>query len=783
MLDGRQQTYRGNVLSILVAFFALLTSSCKIATFVKKYPSDKPFVFETNINLVGKYNAGEKADLVSRLKNQLDDSMQVRSVSKAFYSVIKKPPAFDSASADKSIAFMNILLNKLGYFRNNIGYKVTIDTINVHQLRAKTTFDVTPGKLVRIDSIVYNIRQRDLQRLSDSAISDSYLKKGRSFSQDTIGAELDRLVELYRNNGYLRFTRDELVCGWDTLDVSILQPTFDPFEQLAQMEQIRKHRESPTANLEIRLRSNIDSSRLHKYYVGNITMYPDLSEDTAYYSRKEKWIRDMKMVYYKDQFKLKFLPQNVYFKRGEVYKQQAFLKTINRFNSLGAWRLVNIDQLPRKTSDTVDFNIKLTPAMKYLFSANLEGSINSGNILSVSNLLGLGINVGLQNRNFARASNQSNLNVRFGTEFSVASGQQFIQTKQASIGYAIYFPRDIPKMKFLPEKFRDNFRTVLSTNVANTDRKDLFNLTTVNAYWGYDFSWRNKKNTTTKSISIKLPNVEYNFLTKRDSLISLIAKNPSLRYIFNEGLVISMADNFTAIRDRPKTTDILRVNFEESGLISGLIKTNLFDSIYRFIKLDADAGRKFKFKKSELVLRLFGGVGFELQSPSDNKSKYLPFFKQYFAGGPSSMRGWGLRRLGPGSTIKYLSDDPLRSGDVQLEANAEYRFFVGNVAGFKLNSALFTDIGNIWYRRPNPDYNGGDFQFNKFYKDLAVDIGTGIRLDFNYFILRLDYALKARDPSPDPGNAASQGKWFYGWTPGSLLNGIFQLGVNYPFGY
>jgi outer membrane protein assembly factor BamA len=782
MLHGRQQTYKGNVLLILIAFFALFFTSC---TIVKKYPHDKPFVFKTDINLVGKYSTAEKADLISRLKNQLDDSMQSRRVSHAFYSVIKKPSAFDSASADKSISFMNILLNKLGYFRNNITYTVKIDTPknHPHQFRAKTIFDVTPGKLVRIDSIAYNIRQRDLQRLSDSAIADSYLKKGRSFSQDTIGAELDRLVELYRNNGYLRFTRDELVCGWDTLDVSILQPTFDPFEQLAQMEQIRKHRESPTANLEIRLRSNIDSSRLHKYYVGNITMYPDLSEDTAYYSRKEKWIRDMKMVYYKDQFKLKFLPQNVYFKRGEVYKQQAFLKTINRFNSLGAWRLVNIDQLPRKNSDTVDFNIKLTPAMKYLFSANLEGSINSGNILSVSNLLGLGINVGLQNRNFARASNQSNLNVRFGTEFSVASGQQFIQTKQASIGYAIYFPRDIPKMRFLPEKFRDNFRTVLSTNVANTDRKDLFNLTTVNAYWGYDFSWRNKKNTTTKSISIKLPNVEYNFLTKRDSLISLIAKNPSLRYIFNEGLVISMADNFTAIRDRPKTTDILRVNFEESGLISGLIKTNLFDSIYRFIKMDADVGRKFKFKKSELVLRLFGGVGFELQSPSDNKSKYLPFFKQYFAGGPSSMRGWGLRRLGPGSTIKYLSDDPLRSGDVQLEANAEYRFFVGNVSGVKVNSALFTDIGNIWYRRPNPDYIGGDFQFNKFYKDLAVDIGTGIRLDFNYFILRLDYAVKARDPSPDPGNAASQGKWFYGWTPGSLLNGIFQLGVNYPFGY
>ena len=260
------------------------------------------------------------------------------------------------------------------------------------------------------------------------------------------------------------------------------------------------------------------------------------------------------MVYYRNLFKLKFLPENVYLKRGDLYNQRRYLRTINRLNSLGAWRLVDIEQLPRKGTDSVDLNIKLNPALKYLFTSNLEGTLNSGSVLTVNNLFGVGFNIGLQNRNFARASNQSNLNVRIGTEFAANQGQQFIQTKQASLGYSIYFPRLIPKMNFLPERLKDNGRTILSFNVANTDRKDLFNLTTVTGSWGYDFSWRNRRQNTTNSLSMKIPNIEYNFLNKRDSLDSLIKQNPSLRYIFNQGLIVSeLYASYTVIKERKKS--------------------------------------------------------------------------------------------------------------------------------------------------------------------------------------------------------------------------------------
>ena len=144
------------------------------------------------------------------------------------------------------------------------------------------------------------------------------------------------------------------------------------------------------------------------------------------------------------------------------------------------------------------------------------------------------------------------------------------------------------------------------------------------------------------------------------------------------------------------------------------------------------------------------------------------------------MRAWALRKLGPGSTIKSFDRTvaPDRFGDIQIELNAEYRFFLADMNGVTINSALYTDIGNVWFLRKNPDFPNGEFALNKLWKDIAIGVGTGLRVDFGLFLIRLDYAYKVKDPSPDEAHAAFQNKWFYDW---KLLNGQFQLGVNYPF--
>jgi outer membrane protein assembly factor BamA len=482
----------------------------------------------------------------------------------------------------------------------------------------------------------------------------------------------------------------------------------------------------------------------------------------------------VKVISYTKMFKSKIPPENIYFRRGDLYNQDKYIKTVNKFNSLGAWRLVSIEPLARKNQDTADFTIRLTPAKKYSFTTNLEGSRNQSVVSG--NLFGIGVNVGLQNRNFGRAANVATTSIRYGIELSDSS---FIQTQQLSVSHTIYFPRLVPRMKWIPKKYKENLRTSFSFNAGNTERKDLFNLTTINGSWGYELQ---SKNTL---FSLRLPNIEYSYLKPRQKLLDLFTSNPSLKNIFTDGLISSIIAGITMNGSKNKTQSIFRANAEMSGLLSGLISGKfLDDNLYRFIKLDAEVIRKMKFRRSALVLRYFTGVGYEFGSTANPlKRNNLPFFKQYFAGGPNSMRAWGLRKLGPGSSVtafRGTGSIPERYGDVQIEANVEYRFPLVKLFGINVEGALFTDIGNIWFlkKAANPLVPESVFNFGRLSKDLAVGIGTGFRVDFSFFVIRLDYSYKAKDPSPSPANIGLQNKWF-GYKLGK--GNQFQLGISYPF--
>ena len=775
MLPGQPHFYSTLRNIVIGGVWLLLAASC--STIVKSYPANKPFVYKTNINITGNITSDTAADIASRLNGQLDDSMRARSISKVLWSVMKKPPVYDVNSAEKSVTYMKALLGSMGYFKDSITYDTAVSIVKGDQYRTTVTFNIKLGKVVRIDSFSYNIRQQELQSIALLNQKDAFVKKGDPFAKVPISSELNRLVDLYRNNGYLRFGREELIGLWDTLDVSLLRPTFDPIEQLEILQKLKERRENPTANLEIRLKPGFDSSKLTKYFTGNITVYPDFGPDTLNYTRKEELVDGIKVVSYAGMFKPKIFPDNIYFRRGDLYNQEKYFKTINRFNSLGAWRLVSIEPTPRKNQDTADFTLRLTPAKKYSFTANLEGSRNQS-IVS-GNLFGIGLNFGLQNRNFARAANIANTNFRYGIE--VSSDSNFVQTQQFSVSHTIYFPRLVPRMKWVPERFKENVRTSLSFNAGNTERKDLFNLTTLNGSWGYELQSKNIL------FSLRLPNIEFSSLIPRKNLDTLFKYNPSLKNIFTDGLIISTIAGVTITNEKEKVKKIFRINAELSGFPASLIKKNDFldTNLYRFIKVDAEMIRKISFRKSALVLRLFTGVGYEFNSTANPiKRNNLPFFKQYFAGGPNSMRAWGLRKLGRGSSIRTFSgtgSTPERYGDVQLEGNIEYRFPLFKPFGLNIDGALFSDIGNLWFLKKEADLTTPEevLNFSRLGKDIAVGVGVGFRIDFNFFVVRLDYSYKAKDPSPDPiKNPGVQNKWF-GY---SLKKGDqFQLGISYPF--
>ncbi|WP_114789735.1 BamA/TamA family outer membrane protein [Niabella yanshanensis] len=769
-------------------------SSCTLFTVVRNEPQNKPYIFQTAINIKDNdLKKDEKSRLEAGLYEQLDDSIAARKLDKVFWEVLKNPQPLDTGLISRSLEFMNNYMVAEGYFHDSINFTTQVKNSGDQQ-RAFIDFNVWPGKPTRIDSLGYDLQDDSLQFLTNKNLKDALIKKGDRFAQTPISLEMDRLVELYRNNGYLLFTRNNLYALWDTLDLELLQPALDPLEQVTQIQKYQERKENPTANLEIRQKQLTDSISLQKYYVGNVTVYPDVRADTSNRSEKISTIRNVTVVQRSDKFKPKIFPQYVYLTRGELYRQSRYMRTVNRFNNLGTWRLVDIQQIPRERTDTVDFVMRLTPAPKYNFTTNLEGSF-SQSVIS-GNFVGLGLNVGLQNRNFLKGANQLNTNIREGVELGGLNSGQFIQTRQISLSNSLIFPRYVfPGMNNFRQSFRGNIQSVLSLNAANTERRLLFNLTSFNTSWGYEFGWRSREYALTNrtfNLGIKIPNIEYSYIKKRDSLLSLISENPSIQNLFSDGLITSVITNFSMPWNSAnrRSINVLRMNLEASGLLTGMVRNSFIDEqLYRFVKLDAEYAKLIKLsQKTGLVVRGFAGIGYELDATANPlKRSQLPFFKQYYSGGPNSMRAWQLRRLGPGSTVKYYENDasidgefivPDRFGDVQLEANIEYRLPLFNIAGLPINGALFTDIGNIWYLKKEAGSAEERFRLSRLGKDIAIGSGAGIRADFSFFVIRLDYAYKVKDPSPDGRFADYQNKFFaYPFFRGSQL----QIGIGYPF--
>ena len=167
-----------------------------------------------------------------------------------------------------------------------------------------------------------------------------------------------------------------------------------------------------------------------------------------------------------------------------------------------------------------------------------------------------------------------------------------------------------------------------------------------------------------------------------------------------------------------------------------------------------------------LVFRQFVGIGL----PYGN-SKDLPFERSFYGGGANGLRGWLYRTVGPGG---YHSETEIeeKTGDIQMELNTEYRFPIYNI----FNGAFFIDAGNIWTYHPNESIPDGEFKFNSFYKQLAVDAGFGLRIDVSFLILRFDLAYAMRDPYQNETGS------YWRFSDGLSLDDFrYQVGIGYPF--
>ncbi len=787
-----------------ILIFALF--SCRVPV---DYQKGKPFVYKTTIKVEGNIKGDEKQELELRLQNQMDDSLQTRTITafawpwKRPYIIYKKlpnPPVFDTANVGRSIVFMHAQLTSNGYYAPVIKDTVIYRTVHkgktkkgedLEEQRVSVDFTVKPGKQMLFDSVGFSLTTPEFQQIAINSEQHSLIKVGKPYSKQLLTLEIGRLVDSFRNNGFYRFSKEDLYIEHDTVFSALIDPSLDPIEQAELLEKLKQKKENPTVTVVFKQRPVRDSSHLIKYYIGKVTVYPDLvvGVDTLAFHSDTTLINQIRFISQTNKFKLPFLANNIYLYPGGLYKQQNYYRTSNRLSQFSAWEYNNIEFQRSLLSDSLlDVTLRMYPAKKQKLSVSLETSYNTNDIVTTTNVFGTSVIFGLQNRNAFKQSILTNTNLSGGVEI----GSQFIQTILSSLSHTIAIPRIIRILPFLNfpaglEEKGFHTQTLINVNANYTRRIDFFTLVSLNGSFGYQWSRptlhtvKDKTFTVTKSYLWKPINIENTSLpVTTDSFDNVLNENPPLQLSFRTGLVIGQEFAYNIVRQKGNKINYFLVDVQESGALLGLFKTLDKGSLLRYVRGEMEFRHNIDYGKNQLVFRAYGGAGYAFGLTDSGYEHTLPFFKAFFAGGPNSMRAWQVRNLGLGSS-KYYTDSlayyDLRFGDVKLEFNVEYRFLLGTLFGVKFKSALFTDIGNIWSWEPitnTPLGVGSDFQLNRFYKEFAFGAGTGLRMDFNYFLIRLDWSYKIHDPQAKEGSE----DWFYKLNLGS---GQLQLGINYPF--
>lgn len=766
---------------IAFALFAIiLFSSCASTkkysglTFVSKYQKNVPFIYKNNISLeVQQATKDEIVVMNSRLYNQLEDSARVRIKDVAFIlHYIKNPPVFDSLNVKQSAANMFSYMQNMGYYHPIVNY--AFDTVvkkKEGDVRIIVNYDVHSGKRTTIDTVAYLFNKPELEQLAVSTKSISKLQKGEPVTKSSINEETNRLVDLFRNHGYYKFTADEIRVTGDTTIEALTTVTEDPFEQLRLLAEAARKREKPTIRLGYQLNNPGAKDSIRKYLIQDVIIMPDFRVGDVY---SDTTLTVMKLpgytlVYHEKKFKTSLLTGNLYLKKGDVFRQKDYYKTINEMYKLGVWESPSIDIIEHKDTALLDLVIKLIPLKKYGFEGNIEISYSANSstsnlpTISTGNLLGMSANLSLTDRNFARSAIRMTNAIKGGMEFNTNrrnSGGTFINSKEFTFNNSFVFPKFIFPLHGIDNKNWVTHQSFINTNLSLINRIDFYNQQIINTALGFNFS----KNQN-RLWSLRLLNFDFRRLYNRSAAFDqTLEEYPFLRYSFNTALVMGSSLSYTSGSHgfkNPNVINKLQINVEESGLLWGLLKEgkrssqsgNFFNNYLReFVKADLEYTRTYNHPKSAVVLRGFLGVGVPI-SKSDTT---LPFFKQYFGGGPNSMRAWPVQGIGVGGQplapyqIKGARFND-RTGDIQLEGNFEYRFNVApmfsNAILFKM--ALFTDVGNVWnFKNTRPDGmpDTTQFKFKNLYKQLGVSSGVGFRFDFSYFLLRFDVAFRFKRP-------------------------------------
>ena len=671
----------------------LLTTACSTGKYVQEgeYILDKVAVVSDQSD----YNAAPLSQYVRQKEKPKLFSLFSNPFS-------RKPVIYDTLQARLSCQDLMTAMQNEGYMNADVSLYT-----ETKGKKLKATYLLHPGQPFLIGKVNYDIQDEGIQQLLHLDQTDNQqIKPGMRFTVETLDNERKRIAGLLSDNGYFRFNKDFIHFTADTVMGR---------KDIALTLQLRKYK------------SNSNSPEVdHTRY---------LIRDVLFQSNDSDRIHLRKQV----------LLNATAIKAGRPYDASALQRTYNNFARLQAVKYTNIKFAEVPDTNLLDCHIQISTNKPSTISFQPEGTNTAGD-------LGAAASITYTNRNLFHGSEQ--LSIEFRGAYEAITGLEGYQDQnytEFSVETKLVFPRFLAP--FLSKSFRR--RQTASSEWAvswNFQNRPEFHRRVFSSAWRY--RWSEPKHHLNYRFDLLDLNYVYmpwiSSTFKRDYLDNAENRNAILRYNYED--IFIMKAGFTV--SYTDGVDAVRANFESAGnLLNGVskgfgFKTNsqgqhtLFNIAYaQYVKLDFDYTHLFQFDKRN-ALALHAGLG--VAYPYGN-STVLPFEKRYFSGGANSVRGWSVRELGPGKfkgtdgRIDFIN----QTGDVKLDLNAEYR----SSLFWKLQGALFIDAGNIWTLRNYAEQPGGQFKFTEFYKQIAASYGMGLRLNFDYFILRFDMGMKAINPA------------------------------------
>jgi len=731
---------------------------------------------------------------------------------KLWHKVGEPPVIYDSRAASRTAAQLNTLLKTKGSFNST----VSVDTSHHSKAFVDVTYRVVASRRKTIDEVVFRCRQQDINDLLQQWKDESLLKVGDFYDQDLMTQEQHRIVNNLKNLGYYYASNDMVHFLVDT--------TYDS-KKMGILLIVR----IPQNNAEGKPGNNV----LHKYRIGDIYVYPNISTalsprerqfDTLVYRYKHlRGFSDLNFIHLDDITPSpKAISRSLFVFPGMTYTPRIVSNTSNALLGLHNFKYVDIsfEESPKSTDSLklLDTRIRLLNNSRHRVSLSLEltnasdfgASSDEGNFITSGNL-GIGTTLGYENNNLfggaERFSLQGGLTFDFPKKvFSskVASFYDIFANFESNItaslnlpGFVAPFAGNIVWQNNKPHtlvQLSNNylFRQLTVPSIAYNDTTNVnVQLERVRFGASFGYTWNHGRNVQHTFLPI---NVSYSRLISGDeyySHLSELTRDIQFLYQTSDHLLLNTHYEYTFTNQdvtKRRNFNYLHLSVETAGNLLNAV-ANLFgrnsntDPSYydkvefsQYLRMDGEFKRYFYLgEKNTLVFRLLGGFALPY-----GESASVPYEKMFTGGGPTTMRGWSLRHLGPGQLDKTFYDYAWGVAPIQLVLNIEERFPIFGI----FEGAVFADMGNVWewedwgvntfkHLYPGLDDNYS-FNLKNILGGVALDAGLGLRAKIAVITLRLDLALPVYNP-----NFVQSKRWFTQRLAWDILT--LNFGINYPF--